>query len=303
MTMSRQPGSIGVDLGASRIVAVQFASSAGRRVHAATSVARRFDDLGAEVQRLARVMARQGFVPAPVVVAPSDEDVTTLELRVPAPTAATGANAPPVDQIVAAQLARLRKVDAAEIECAWWPTDGVATNAGVRALAIGLSTATSESIACAFDAAGLDVVAIESRPIAAARGLAPLRPRPFEVLLDVTERTAHVITIERGQVGYVRRLEVSPAAIRDGGMAARDELLSEMRLTLGYLQRRDERNPVDRLLSVDGAAAERFAEAIRAALEMPVTIADSDSIVDGGEPLPAEALVAVGLAARPGVRA
>lgn len=299
MTMSGQPGPIGIDLGASRIVAVQFASPAGRRVHAATSLARRFDDLGAEVQRLTRAMARQGFVTAPVVVAPNDEDVTTLELRVPAPSASSGAHAAPVDQIVAAQLARLRKVDATEIECAWWPTDGVATSAGLRALAVGLPSASSEAIAVAFEDAGLEVVAIESRPVAAARGLLPIRPRPFEVLLDVTDRAAHVITVERGQVGYVRRLEVSPAAIGEGGMAARDELLSEMRLTLGYLQRRDERNPVDRLLAVDGAAARQFAETIRSALEMPVTVADSEAIVDGGDALPAEALVAVGLAARP----
>lgn len=298
----RRRGPIGIDLGESEIVAVQFEAALGRRVHAAVALSRRFASVTEEVQRLVRVLARRGFQPAPVVLAPLDTALAISELRVPAGPQAGSASsqAVPVDMIVAAQLGRLRKVDPQGMESAWWPVDRSPSGGTLRALAVGMLTADADGLAGAFDSVGLPVEVIEPRTVALARALAPMAAHQAEVLLDATLECITAITTEAGRVAYVRRLESRGASLVEGGMPARDAFLSELRLTLGYVQRRDQPSQLDRVvLSGDEATCRLVADAIRSSLEMPVLEVEPSALVTaGGERLVTGAVAAIGLAAR-----
>jgi Tfp pilus assembly PilM family ATPase len=245
--MRRHEAPIGIDLGSAALGAVQLGPR-GRSVEAAIELPRRGDglDLNGEIARLVRVMARQGFRDGPVIVGLPDHDVTVAELTLP--TASSGA---PLDDIVAAQLARICQADPSTLECGWWATDATSATATTRSLAAAVPWSVADSIAEAFDRAGLEVAAMEARPLAIARACRMIAQPGLEVVIDRSAPLPIMIVLERQEVSYVRPF-TRPAArtgIDETPQALSVEaFLAELRLTLGYLSHRHPTESVARIL-------------------------------------------------------
>jgi Tfp pilus assembly PilM family ATPase len=203
-----------------------------------------------EIGRFVRILARQGFTPAPVVIGLPDEHVTVAELSLPA--VASGA---PLSDIVAAQLGRICQADPSTIECGWWATDastaGTAVAASRRSLAAAVPLSFADPIADAFDQAGLEIEAMEVRPIALARACKPIIQPTLEILIDRSAALPVMIVLERGEVSYVRPF--TPSMPRSGiertsqGLSV-EAFLAELRLTLGYLSHRHPSESITRVL-------------------------------------------------------
>jgi Tfp pilus assembly PilM family ATPase len=238
---------IGIDLGSASLAAVQLAPR-GRIVEAAIELPRRGEgwDLAAEITRLVRVMARRGFRDGPVIVGLPDHDVTVAELTLP--SSASGA---PLDEIVAAQLARICQADPSTLECGWWATEGASATATTRSLAAAVPWSIADGIAEAFDRAGLEVAAMEARPLAIARACRTIAQPGLEVVIDRSAPLPIMIVLERQEVSYVRPF-TRPAArtgIDETPQALSVEaFLAELRLTLGYLSHRHPTESVARIL-------------------------------------------------------
>lgn len=243
---------IGIDLGSAALTAVQLAPR-GRVVEAAVELPRRGGgcDLRAEIARLVRVMARRGFRQAPVIIGLPDDEVTVAELSLP--SVASGA---PLGEIVAAQLGRICQTDPASLECGWWATES-AGGASRRSLAAAVPLAVADPIAEAFEEAGLEVAAMEARPLALARACRPIVDPALEILIDRSAPLPNMIVLERRAVSYVRPFTPPPArsGIDDGTQVLSVEaFLAELRLTLGYLSHRHPSESINRILL---AGAER----------------------------------------------
>lgn len=248
MSLVRGPSPIGIDVGGASLAAVQLSSGRGGREVAASVVLPRLDGdapIESEVARLVRVMARRGFRQAPVVVGLPDDDVTIAELSLPA--SATGA---PLGEIVAAQLGRICQSDASTLECAWWATESAGVSS-TRSLAAAVPLAVADPIAQALEDAGLEVAAMEARPIALARASKPLLTAPLEVLIDRSVALPNMVVLERGEVSYVRPFTPPPArsGIDHGPpVFSVEAFLAELRLTLGYLSHRHPNDSITRIL-------------------------------------------------------
>lgn len=300
---------IGVDVGGAALAAVQLRAGGGRVVEAAVELPRLGGEatIGEEIQRLVRVMARRGFRPAPIVVGLPDDDVTIAELSLPATS--SGA---PLREIVAAQLARICQADPATLECAWWGTearDGVGSGGVHRSLAAAVPLAVADPIAQAFEDAGLEVAAMEARPLALARACKPLLTESLEVLVDRSAGLPSMVVLERGEVSYVRPF--SPPTVRPGLEAAPptvsvEAFLAELRLTLGYLSHRHPSESINRILL---AGRERdlvpIAEMLTYTWDLPAEVLKLEQLAEVPERLAAQPgatgcglVVALGLAAR-----
>jgi Tfp pilus assembly PilM family ATPase len=250
MRFAARPSLIGIDVGGGSLAAVQLAPprrGVEREVEASVEIPRSGPDvpIAADLGRLVRVMARRGFRQAPVVVGLPDDDVTIAELSLP--SSATGA---PLGEIVAAQLARICQADPATLECAWWATD-VPGATSRRSLAAAVPLAVADPIAQAFEEAGLEVAAMEARPLALARACKPILTPSLEVLVDRSAALPSMVVLERGEVSYVRPF--TPPAVRPGQDAHAplmniEAFLAELRLTLGYLSHRHPSESITRIL-------------------------------------------------------
>lgn len=254
MSIDRRPSSIGIDLGSASLAAVQLGAR-GRHIEAAVELPRRGDiDPAAEISRLVRVMVRRGFRPAPVVIGLPDDEVTIAELSLP--SVASGA---PLAEIVAAQLGRICQTEPSTLECGWWATEGVPSggsgasgSAAVRrSLAAAVPLAIADPIAEAFERAGLEVAAMEARPLALARACRPILNPTLDVLIDRSAPLPNMIVLEHGEVSYVRPF--TPPTPRSGIDQATQVLsveafLAELRLTLGYLSHRHPAESITRVL-------------------------------------------------------
>jgi Tfp pilus assembly PilM family ATPase len=305
MSFASAVSAIGVDIGTSSLCAIQLGGK-GRTVEASLELPRLGGDatIQREISRLVRVMARRGFRQAPVVVGLPDEEVVIAELALPA--VSSGA---PLGEIVAAQLARICQSDPTTLECAWWSTQS-SGGASQRSLAAAVPLAIADPIADAFEMAGMEVAAMEARPIALARASKPLLNHSLEVLIDRSGSLPSMIVLERGEVSYVRPF--TPPQTRSGIDAVRpvmsvEAFLAELRLTLGYLSHRHPEESINRVLF---AGREQdltpIAELLTYTWDLPAEILRVDALaqvpqsltITGDERSGCSTVVALGLALR-----
>lgn len=132
-------------------------------------------------------LARQGFVGDRFVLHMPHRHLITGPLDVP--PRSSGA---PLDLICRNELARIHRVEPAEIECSWWELpspapgagmagssalrDGDQAGGGAQVLAIGCRARDAEGLVVLFDAAGAEVVAIDARGPALARAAQAVLP-------------------------------------------------------------------------------------------------------------------------------
>ncbi|MDZ4755197.1 MAG: hypothetical protein SGJ11_11985 [Phycisphaerae bacterium] len=264
-------GPIGIDLGATRLAAVQLLRRGDRRVVAALELPRQLQGqpVTEEIGRLVRVMARRGFRDAPLIVSMPDADVTLAELMLPA--VSSGA---PLGDMVAEQLGRMRQVEPSSLEVAWWSTqERTAAATATRSLGAGVVSETADALARSFDETGLPIDAIELRPVAIARACRGIAGPNVEVVIDRSSDVAMLIVLEKGEVSYVRKIAphgIGACAGDTGGFAV-DSFVSEVRLTLGYLVHRHPSETVRRVLLLGSDAdVAALSNALDEALEIKV---------------------------------
>lgn len=160
---------IGIDLGARQVKLVQARPQAdGWRLDAVASFPRRqpaprLDDQ--EVQNLLGVLERQNFRGNQVVLAVPTETLmsSVLDLPVASETA-------PIDQIARMEIARLFKLEPNTIEVASWKLPAATRSANAtRVMATACAHPQADELLRVFDAAGLDVVAMEAASCSIAR--------------------------------------------------------------------------------------------------------------------------------------
>ena len=214
---------IGIDLGGRSINALQLSGSTDNwRVEAAVRLPRcdtngPFDER--EALRLADVLHRHGFTGRRLVVAAPSDKLMNAVLQLPPRD--SGA---PIDQIVQVEFARTFDVEAGSFETAVWdlPTpDHV--NRDAHVLAVGLSHDDANALCSAFESAGLEVEAIDTKPWAVGRATRRLRAGKSGITatLDLEWKTAVLALFHRDAVLYER-------AITDGGLGPLHQALIEL---------------------------------------------------------------------------
>jgi Tfp pilus assembly PilM family ATPase len=219
---------IGLDLGARSIAAVQLRRGSGGgggrwRLMAATRISRREPGStvsAAEVERLAGVLDRQGFVDARIVLAVPPALV--LSSFVDTPHAAGAAR----EQIARMELARAQRVDPGSLEAVAWELPAPARATDTTAMmAMGCSRSAADDLLDRFEEAGLSVEALDVACAAMARACAPLSSAAAGTvtLLHLDWSAATVIMVVRDCVAYVRALpECGMAAMLDDLAATLD---------------------------------------------------------------------------------
>jgi Tfp pilus assembly PilM family ATPase len=200
---------IGIDMGSRVIKAVQMISNrttGQASAIASAAVLRKYlDDPFApqDVQRLVQVMARRGFKGRDVILAAPSSRLESDIVELPARS--SGA---PVDELAAAEIARVTKLEPSSYEAACWdvPVARQGAGAGTSMLAVALRHTDAEALAAPFDLAGLRVRAMEPAGCALARACDEVDKASIVALLDLGWRGGTVNLISEGDVLYQRVL-------------------------------------------------------------------------------------------------
>jgi len=210
---------IGLDVGPRHVSAVQLTRAGQAWRLDATMVLPRPGDGGpideTQVRRIAQALARQGFVGKDVVLAVDDQDLLPGVLELP-----PRAGGVPFDQIARAELARLHRRAADSFEMSLWdlpPRGGTGIlpvehgqdgHATPPVMAVGCPHDRASALLDAFQAGGLNVEALDVRPVAAARACAPLiEGRPgVTAIIDVGSRALGLTVVRAGTIVYVQTL-------------------------------------------------------------------------------------------------
>lgn len=218
-TWPRTHSCIGVGVAGRTLSAVQLSrpvlarTQHAWRIEFAASVAR--EVVGpltqADVERLAGVIERNGFEGTRIVLAPARglTCVQPLEL----PPRSSGA---PLAQIARAEMARVLRLDAGDIEVATWdvPPPVRAGNA-THVMAAALTKEVSEAHAALFDGVGLELAAMDVRSLALARASrAWLEPTGVCMIVDVNWSGVSIIVVLGSRVVFERDVEhATPAKL------------------------------------------------------------------------------------------
>lgn len=307
---------IGIDVGARSIKGAQLRRTRGGwRVFAAANVPRLEPDApvsAAEALRVAEVLGRQGFVGRSAVLSVPHDKLVTSFLEIPPRTAEA-----PIDQIARMEFARINRLPQGAFEVGWWELPFAARGQQVtRALAAGCAHAEADPLLEAFEAAGLDPLALEVPWCAAARACSPLiHLDGTAALLDVGWSASKLVLLRRGVIVYVRtltelglrrvvsdlaeelRLEVevlepllltpetaegdgTPVEVRQRLAAAWDGLVEEVRASFGYVEQQYPEEPVRQVVLIGGGAALASAEQhLSAALGAEVVTASPHTLL------------------------
>ncbi len=203
MLLPTRPNPIGIDLGASALKACQH-DAHGRPVASLVLPRRAFgaEHDAAELARLAQMLDRQGFVGRRVVAACPWNSIISESLRLP--PAESGA---PRAALAAAEMARLRQLTPGTFEIGFWPIPAPAR--GGEGSFVMASVATHQQTNAYldhFDAAGLDLVALDTPAGALCRGvLADLAGRRgMTLIIDLGHRQARSVVMAEGVVVFER---------------------------------------------------------------------------------------------------
>ncbi len=200
---------IGLDVGSKTIKAAQVrAPGVAVQLAAATEFARTGTGVypdAEEIARIERVLFRQGFTGHAVVLGVPRSAAMFEEIERP-----PKADGVPVDQIVAAEIARVRKLDPSSIEQAWWemPSSGRRSSGGT-AMALATERSPLVEVVERFEEVGIEVVGAEPVLTAlctavAARGLGA---EPFTVIADVGWASTTLGVMYQGVLVYQRECE------------------------------------------------------------------------------------------------
>ena len=170
-----------------------------------------------EIQTLRDVLARSGFEGDRVVLAAPPAVLLQSVLELPPRSSQA-----PIEQIARLELARSHKCAPDSFEMGCWDLPPVAAGQSVKAgkgtlvMAVGYPHAAADPILDAFDAAGLQVVALDAAPCAIARACAPaavlVGPEGgMTAILDLGWSAASLSLIHCGAIIYGR-------VLADGGL-------------------------------------------------------------------------------------
>lgn len=197
---------IGVALGAAAVRAVQLRRAAhGWAVLDTVELARLNPDApfdAAEAQRLAAVLRRRAFVGTEVVVSLPNAELIRGLVEVPSQDGG--------DPFMAAarDVERTHNLQPGGYELAAWlpPASGTRRHAAV--CVTGCTHESAEALLDAFDAADLDVAALDSRACALSRVVdtAEDAGTHLTAVLDVEHDSAELVLLHRGAVAYQRPL-------------------------------------------------------------------------------------------------
>jgi Tfp pilus assembly PilM family ATPase len=200
---------IGIDIGSRRVKLAQLARTRrGWRVGAMSA----FDRLDpapipsdAELERIAEVLDRAGFVGDDVVVGAPRSRVHTAVLELP--PRKSGA---PLEQICHAEVARMFRLTPGSYELhAWEVPSGQARETMTQMAASAMPWSDATELVAPFDRVGLTVIAIDLTSEATARSCAEPMGRLAElsVLADLGETGLDLLVFRAGECVYTRRLE------------------------------------------------------------------------------------------------
>lgn len=211
-----RPTPIGLDIGERWIKAVQLlrapaGSERPWRLLASARFRRKSATLDhAEIARIESILNRRGFTGGNVVLTPPANRLVSAALTLP-PTS-SGA---PLDQIAKAELARASRRDPDGLEIGWWPVPtpagGPKDSQSTHAIAVSYARADIDHTVSAFDAVGLDLIAMDAPAWAFARGVgAILRAQTFRpelcAVLDLGWTVANLIVLRDGVPVFEREL-------------------------------------------------------------------------------------------------
>jgi Tfp pilus assembly PilM family ATPase len=202
---------IGLDLGSHSVKAVQLKRSAnGQKICAAVSLPRITPGAPldtAEIERLAGVLDRRGFVGRDVVVTIPTASLLTTILELPARGPGV-----PLEQIAAVEFSRVHKQETAALTLSTWdlPTPARASKATYM-LAVGAVSAKLESHIDLVESQALNVVAIDEPYSAAARGGLFLTKAEtgFTAIIDLGWEQARLVILKESTIVYTRKLNES----------------------------------------------------------------------------------------------
>lgn len=205
---------IGLDIGDRWINAVQLeraGASRPWRIAASARFRRRDAELtDAEVGRIEQILHRLGFSGPRTVVAARPRALTSATITMP--PASSGA---PLDQIARAELARIARREVSAVEVGWWPVPAPAggrQHESTHAMAAACARAEVEAIVARFEAAGLEIEAMDTPAWALARAARHMlrtegvRPEMCAVL-DMGHGLATLVVLRDGVPVYERMLE------------------------------------------------------------------------------------------------
>ncbi len=233
--MLRHRSPIGLDIGASRIKAVQLGSGASVSPRGSASgvslglpwrgwqivATACFDRLASdrdggvpdekEMRRMVDVLHRRGFTGRRVVAAVPDSSVLTATAELP--PRSSGA---PLEQLARVELARAHGKLPDELEAGCWdlPAPSRGTSA-TSVMTVGCAHEDAQAMLDVLDAAGLDTVALEPRLVSSVRAAttssAPASPGAkgggITVLIDLGHASASITVLVANAVVYAREVQ------------------------------------------------------------------------------------------------
>jgi Tfp pilus assembly PilM family ATPase len=210
MRLSKRYSPIGVEIGTRSIQALQLARARGKwRLHAGVSVPLPVPNYPVDPQiarHLSDVLYRHGFCGQDIVLAAPVNQLESDVLELP--PRSSGA---PVEQIARIEMARSAKLEDEPFELECWDLPTPARGAaGASVMAVALRHTHAQALLDPFDAAGLNVVAIDARCCALARaGMGYERPDAMLAILDIDWDFGQIALIAQGTVVYQRKITES----------------------------------------------------------------------------------------------
>ena len=198
---------IGLDIGSCSIKAVQCRRVGGVLWPVAQARFARTDCGSsveeAELEVIAGVLRRQGFVGRDFVIAASHEKLKIAPLELPAKGPKV-----PIHRLARAEFSRLHKCDLAESEFAYWETPASArAGKATHLMALAYPHVDSNQQIGMFESAGLRIRAIDTHGSSLARACLDLvEPGKASAILEVGWSSAVLVMIRNGVVAYERRI-------------------------------------------------------------------------------------------------
>lgn len=214
---------IGLDAGSRFIKAAQIQYTRGQpRISAVAAIQRLSDQLDTnEVRRISDILYRQGFVGNQIRMAVPPAKILTSMLELPPRTANS-----PFDQLARVEFSRHQKCEPDTFEMAWWELPQASRVAKTTSvMAVGCRYSDADAILDPFDAAALDVLALDSSSLAAARACAQVLGGQggISAILDLGWRSASLVILHDQSIIYDRPL----------GEAGIEQLYKELSASLG----------------------------------------------------------------------
>lgn len=197
---------IGLDIGNQGIHAMQLLrGSNGWHVTAVISLPREGAAATPEVPELQRIrsaLSRQGFVGRRVVTAAPAGLVVSAVLELPPRD--SGA---PIEAIAANELARIHQHDPQEMEVGSWDLPAP-SRAGAPVMAVGCAHIDTNPLLDTYQAAGFNVIALDTNMLAIARAVGPTLkdPQNISAVVDMGWSGTRLFMMHQGTVVYERRL-------------------------------------------------------------------------------------------------